>query len=129
MDEKLAWRIRAVSKSRDKEQTNILQAVESHKEPELNLVVVSVDLSACEEGHGEPEGGDEMHQSLPHHTPPKLWREEEIVAGHQHQVDEQKGDKEQRIAPNLVCNLIKALAEIVLEFKIKRRPIQFRSGI
>ena len=48
--------------------------MEDNEEPELSLLIVPVDLPAGEEGEGEPEGGDEVHQPLPHHTPAKLGR-------------------------------------------------------
>ena len=48
--------------------------MEDNEEPELSLLVVPVDLPAGEEGEGEPEGGDEVHQPLPHHALAKLGR-------------------------------------------------------
>ena len=50
--------------------------MEDNEEPELSLLVIPVDLPAGEEGEGEPEGGDEVHQPLLHHAPAKLSRVE-----------------------------------------------------
>ena len=91
--------------------------MEDDEEPELSLLVVPVDLPAGEEGEGEPEGGDEVHQPLPHHAPPKLGRAEEGVAGHQHKVDQEKGGEELRVGSHLCCDGIEVPAKKLLEFK------------
>ena len=85
--------------------------MEDDEEPELSLLVVPVDLPAGEEGEGEPEGGDEVHQTLPHHASPKLGRAEESMAGHQHQVDQEEADEEHRIGSYVRGDSNKALAE------------------
>merc|ERR1719391_816554 len=98
--------------------------MEDNEEPELSLLVVPVDLPAGEEREGEPEGGDEVHQPLPHHAPPKLARAEESMAGHQHQVDQEEGSEDHCIGSYLGCDGIEALAEILLEFSSKGTEIQ-----
>ena len=108
--------IRVVSPSAHEEHAKVFQSMEGDKEPELSLLVVPVDLPAGEEGEGEPEGGDEVHQPLPHHAPPKLGGAEESMAGHQHQVDQEKSGEDHRVGSYLGCDGIKALAEILLEF-------------
>ena len=123
--EELPKWIRVVSPSADEEHTKVFQTMEDDEEPELSLLVVPVDLPAGEEGEGEPEGGDEVHQPLPHHAPPKLGRAEESMAGHQHQVDQEEGDEDHCIASYLFCHGIKALAEVLLEFMRKYVFIQF----
>ena len=98
--------------------------MEDNEEPELSLLVVLVKLPAGEEGEGQPEGGDEVHQPLPHHTPAKLGRAEEGVAGHQHQVDQEEGGEDHCVGFYVGCDGIKALAEIILELKRKGRFIK-----
>ena len=93
--------------------------MECDEEPELSLLVVPVDLPAGEEREGEPEGGDEVHQPLPHHAPPKLGGAEEGVAGHQHQVGEEEGGEDHRVGSYVGCDDTKALVEILLEFTSK----------
>ena len=121
VDEELPWWIRVVSPSADKEKPKVFQAMEDDEEPEFGVLVVLVDLPAGEEGEGEPEGGDEVHQPLPHHANPKLGWEEKSMAGHQHQVDEEKCSEDQSIGSHLCWDGIKAFAEIFLEFNGKER--------
>ena len=64
--------------------------MEDDEEPLLSLLVVLVDLPAGEEGEGQPEGGDKVHQPLPHHALSKLGRTINGMTGHQHQVKEKK---------------------------------------
>ena len=123
--EELPKWIRVVSPSADEEHAKVFQTMEDDEEPELSLLVVPVDLPAGEEGEGEPEGGDEVHQPLPHHAPPKLGRAEESMAGHQHQVDQEEGGEDQCIGSYPSCDGIEALAEIFLEFKSEETMIQF----
>ena len=123
--EELPKWIRVVSPSAHEEHTKVFQTMEDDEEPELSLLVVPVDLPAGEEGEGEPEGGDEVHQPLPHHAPPKLARAEESMAGHQHQVDQEEGGEDHSVGSYLGCDGIKTLAEILLEFNSEGRIIQF----
>ena len=95
--------------------------MEHNEEPELGLLLTPVDPPDGEEGQGEPEGGDEVHQPLPHHAPPKLGRAEEGVAGHQHQVDQEESNENHHVGFYLCCDSINALAEIILEFMSKLR--------
>ena len=97
--------------------------MEDDEEPELSLLVVPVDLPAGEEGEGEPEGGDEVHQPLPHHAPPKLGGAEEGVAGHQHQVCQEEGAEDHCVGSYVGCDDIKALAEILLKLNSKRKRV------
>ena len=97
--------------------------MEDDEEPELSLLVVPVDLPAGEEGEGEPEGGDEVHQPLPHHAPPKLGGAEEGMAGHQHQVDQEEGSEDHRVASYVGCDDIKVFAEMLLELQSIHRKI------
>ena len=129
VDQELPKWIRIVSPSGNEEKTKIFQAMEDNEEPELSLLIVPVDLPAGEEGEGEPEGGDEVHQPLPHHASAKLGRAQESVAGHQHQVDQDKGDEQNRILSYFGCDGIKALAEVLLEFNSEATIIQFGGGI
>ena len=101
--EELPKWIRVVSPSADEEHTKVFQTMEDDEEPELSLLVVPVDLPAGEEGEGEPEGGDEVHQPLPHHAPPKLARAKESMAGHQHQVDEKEEQEKLGIFSSVYC--------------------------
>ena len=101
--EELPKWIRVVSPSADEEHAKVFQAMEDYEEPELGLLVVPVDLPAGEEGEGEPEGGDEVHQPLPHHAPPKLDRTEDGMAGHQHQVDQKKEQEKLGIFSSVCC--------------------------
>ena len=93
VDEELSWWIWVVSPSADEEKAEVFQAMEDYEEPEFSLLVVPVDLPAGEEGEGEPEGGDEVHQPLPHHALAKLGRVVDSMAGHQHQVDQDKSNE------------------------------------
>ena len=98
--------------------------MEDNEEPEFGLLVVPVDLPAGEEGEGEPEGGDEVHQPLPHHALAKLGGVEDSMAGHQHQVDEDKSDKQCCIPSYLCCHCMKEFAEKLLEFGNEGSPIK-----
>ena len=91
--------------------------MEDDEEPLLSVLVVLVDLPAGEKGKGQPEGGDEVHQPLPHHTPAKLGRAEEGVAGHQHQVAQEKSDEDHCVGFYVGCDGIKTLAEILSELQ------------
>ena len=74
VDKELSKWIRVISPSAHDEKTQVFQTMEDDEEPELGLLVVPVEVPAGEEGEGEPEGGDEVHQPLPHHALAKLGR-------------------------------------------------------
>ena len=72
VDKELSKWVRVISPSAHDEKTQVFQTMEDDEKPEFGLLVVPVDLPAGEEGEGEPEGGDEVHQPLPHHALAKL---------------------------------------------------------
>ena len=77
--------------------------MERNEEPELSLLLTPVDPPDGEEGQGKPEGGYEVHHSLPHHALAKLGRTEYGMAGHQHQVDEKEEQEIQSILSDVCC--------------------------
>ena len=60
------------------------------KEPELSLLFALVNPPDREEWQWQPEGGQQVDHSLPHHALAKLGRVAESMAGHQHDVSQDK---------------------------------------
>ena len=58
-----------------------------NKEPELSLLLAPVHPPDGVEWEGQPEGGDQVDQPLPHIALAKLWGTEDGVAGHQDEVN------------------------------------------
>ena len=75
--------------------------MEHNKEPELSLLLAPVHPPDGEEWEGQPEGGDQVDQPLPHHALAKLWGTVDGMTGHQHEVDHKEEPEKLSIRPDV----------------------------
>ena len=76
--------------------------MEHNKEPELSLLLAPVHPPDGAEWEGQPEGGDQVDQPLPHHALAKLGGTYDSITGHQLEVDQQEEPKKPSILSDLI---------------------------
>merc|ERR1711963_539893 len=96
---------------------------------QLSLLLAPVHPLDCEEGEGEPEGGDQVEQPLSHRACAKLGRANDAMDGHHQHVEQDETEEAKRIPSNVIRHCLETFAEVAAEFKLKNRCVKPISSI